>query len=255
MTILLTLLQTTSKFLLRPHIIPNEIAIMILLWCMFGIAQNYLYNQKPEPIKKLIGITPIPTILYVEIALCITVSKAYYDFTQKETSVMYSFINGVTVAVVTLLFVYLVKSIMVMQRRKYDYVFYSEQEEKFYVFDYSNMMDFLQSILDGMDIERERNEMLSTMLTFIHIFKVPEKQHVIPVDEIKNTLDMLKASNSMYENEVIEVEDTDDEECVLFKNGIYRDVIAKLLEEALSENNHFVFVRIRNLKKLRKKTN
>ena len=249
---MLTLLHTLLDSISRPYIVPTQTAIIILFWCMFGIGNYYIYSLKPEPIKRLIGAEPIPTIIFIEIVLCITVPRVYYDYTQKETSFIYSIFNGASISVITLLFMYFVKIVLVMIRRKYDYVFYSEKESKFYVFEYSNMLAFLQSIIDGMDIEREKNEILSTMLTFIHTFKVPEKQHVIPVDEIKNTLDMLKVSNSTYEGEIIEVEDTDDEECVIFKNGIYRDIMTKLLEEALSEKSHFVCVRIRNLKKLRK---
>lgn len=249
---MLILLQTIDNFLSRPNIIPTEIAIIVLFWCMLGIANNYMYNLKPEPIKKLIGIEPIPTIIYIEVVLCITIPKVCYDYTCKETSLIYSFINSVSIAVITLLFGYLIKNILIMRRRKYDYVFYSEKEEKFYVFYHSNMMDFLQSILDGIDIERESNELLSVMLTFIHIFKVPAKQCFVPLEDIRNVIAMLKASNSAYENEVIEVEDTDEEECVLFQKYVYLNILVKLLEENLSSNQPLVCIRLRNLKKLRK---
>lgn len=247
---LTSVLQIIKVNLSTPIIVSNGSAVIIFLWCLLGIVNDFMHKSKSATIRKLAGIKPIPTALYLAMVICITASKAYYDYTNKEESIVYCISNCSMVLLFVYLFVYMLRYIIVMQRKRYDYVFFSEKEKKFYVIDSSNMMDFLQSVIDGMDIERESNKILSVMLTFIHIFKEPAKYCLVPFEDIKNVIAMLKASYSSYENEVIEVEDTDEEECVLFQKYVYLNVLVNLLEENLNNHQPLVCVRVRNLKSL-----
>lgn len=245
-----SVLQIIRDNLSTPIITSNEMAVIIFSWCLFGIVYDFMFKSKPDVIRKLAGIKPIPTAIYLAMVLCITVPKAFYDYTDKAESPVYCVLNCVNILLFIYLLVYLLKYIIIMQRKRYDYVFFSEEEKKFYVIDSSNMMEFLQSVLDGMDIERESNKLLSVMITFIHIFKEPAKYSLVPFGDIKNVITMLKASCSAYENEVIEVEDTDEKECVIFQKYVYLNFLVKLLEENLKNNQPLVCVRVRNLRKV-----